>query len=245
MKLNCDLGESFGQWQKGQDQDIMPLIDQANIACGFHASDPLTMQQTVQLAAANKVSIGAHPSYPDLVGFGRRSMNIASDELAAIIIYQIGALQAFCQQQQVKIDYVKPHGALYNDMMQNLTIFESVCSAIASVGNSLILMIQALPDTQAFQIIAKKYQLKLYFEAFADRNYQSDGFLVPRSTEHAVISEQQLVANRCEHLLTHGSILDIEGKPLAMQVDSLCVHGDNQQALVLVKALRQLIAQHT
>ena len=243
MKLNCDLGESFGAWQKGQDSAIMPLIDQANIACGFHASDPLTMQNTVKLAAEHNVAIGAHPAYPDLVGFGRRSMKVSGDELEAIIVYQIGALQAFCQQQQVELTYVKPHGALYNDMMKDTDIFSHVCRAVASVSSDLSLMIQALPKTQAYQEIAKQAGIHLLFEAFADRNYQANGFLVPRSEERAVLENEQQIIDRCKYLLTKGALLDIEGNPLAMQVDTLCVHGDNKQALVLVSALRQLIDQ--
>ncbi|WP_440876305.1 5-oxoprolinase subunit PxpA [Thalassotalea sp. PLHSN55] len=245
MKLNCDLGESFGTWQKGQDDEIMPLIDQANIACGFHASDPLTMQKTVQLAVKHQVSIGAHPAYPDLVGFGRRTMAIEGQELEAIIIYQIGALQAFCQQQGVQLDYVKPHGALYNDMMKNTDLFQHVCRAIASVSAKLKLMIQALPDTLVFQQIASEHGIALYFEAFADRNYQSDGFLVPRSEPNAVITDKQLVIERCQQLMSTGHILDINNQPLAMQIDSLCVHGDNQQALALVKTIRQQMSRNT
>lgn len=243
MKLNCDLGESFGAWQKGQDSEIMPLIDQANIACGFHAADPLIMQKTVRLAAKHQVSIGAHPSYPDLVGFGRRSMTIASDELQALIVYQIGALQAFCRQENVPLDYVKPHGALYNDMMKDLAIFSDVCAAIAAVDPSLMLMMQALPDTSAYKSIADSFKLPLLYEAFADRNYQSNGLLIPRTAEHAVIENEQWVIDRCKRLLHDGTLLDINGQPLNMQVDSLCMHGDNSQALVLVKAIRLLFSQ--
>ncbi len=241
MNLNCDLGEGFGNWQTGCDEQVMPFIDLANIACGFHASDPLTMAKTVALALEQQVKIGAHPSYPDLVGFGRRSMVIAEPELQAIITYQIGALQGICQSLGAKVCYVKPHGALYNDMMTNIKIFETVCKAVASINAQLTLMIQAVPDSKPFQLIADKYQLPLWFEAFADRNYQQDGRLVSRNETNAVIEDEQEIVARCEHLLAIGSIKSVNGTSLSMKVDTLCVHGDNPSAIKIVSALRTLL----
>jgi len=170
--LNCDLGESFGHWQQDTDRHVMPLIDNANIACGFHAGDPLTMTNTVTLAKQHKVTMGAHPSYPDLVGFGRRSIAMPMNELIATIIVQIGALQAICSAQQATVDYVKPHGALYNDMMKDKDIFTAVCKAIAQLPQPLKLMMQALPDMQLHLDTARSFGVKLIFEAFADRHYQ-------------------------------------------------------------------------
>jgi len=241
MKLNCDLGESFGSWQKGLDSEVMPHIDMANIACGFHASDPLNMQKTVKLARQHNVTIGAHPGYPDLVGFGRRSIPYEADELVAIIQYQIGALQAICANEGVRVAYVKPHGALYNDMMKNNDIFTAVCQAVARVDDSLALMIQAIPEPAAFDAIAGQYRLGLMFEAFADRNYQDNGLLTPRSDTHAVITEPKQVLARCQHLLNTGELLSLNGKPLSLEVDTLCVHGDNPAAVALVKQLQLLI----
>ncbi|WP_281561087.1 5-oxoprolinase subunit PxpA [Thalassomonas sp. RHCl1] len=242
MKLNCDLGESFGLWQKGDDQAIMPYIDLANIACGFHASDPLTMLKTVKLALKHEVTIGAHPGYPDLLGFGRRSMLYPADELTAIIHYQLGALQAICHSENTRVSYVKPHGALYNDMMNNLAIFTCVCQAIKKIDPKLPLMIQALPDPAPYQQIAGEYGLSLWFEAFADRHYQDNGLLVSRSESNAVIHDSEQVVERCRHLKQHGQLLSINGKPLTLQVDTLCVHGDNPAAVELVCQLSKLLA---
>ena len=169
MKLNCDLGEL----QHDNDAQIMPYIDQANIACGFHASDPLTMQKTVQLAVKYNVSIGAHPSYPDKENFGRISMPFEAAELLAIIHYQVGALASICHSEKTQLRYVKPHGALYNDMMADINIFITVCQAISLIQPSLPLMMQALPETKEYQKIAQNWQIKLIFEAFADRAYET------------------------------------------------------------------------
>ncbi len=259
MKLNCDLGESFGHWTKGQDEKIMPLIDLANVACGFHAADPLTMQKTVQLACKHNISIGAHPAYHDLLGFGRRSIKYSSQELTAILHYQIGALQAICASENCEVDYVKPHGALYNDMMSNLLIFRTVCQAISALNNArnarlkkarikkdhsdkkLPLIVQAVPDPEPFKLIAAEYKIELWFEAFADRAYQDNGALVPRDNDNAVIVDVEQVVTRCQKLIAEQKLLSINGKPLTLEVDTLCVHGDNPAAINLVEKLRALL----
>ena len=241
MKLNCDLGE------KVHDNDgiIMPYIDMANIACGFHASDPLTISNTIKLALTNRVSIGAHPSYNDQENFGRISINYEQQELVAIIQYQLGAIQALCSQQKTSLTYVKPHGALYNDMMKNTDIFESVCIAVSSFNCaflvSLPLLIQALPCTKKFEAIAERYQLKLLFEAFADREYTDEGFLVSRQEKNAVIHDAEKILNRCETLLTQQQFTSLNGKTLTLKVDSLCVHGDNPEAINITKKLNYLL----
>jgi UPF0271 protein len=242
MKLNCDLGE----FKDNNDADIMPYIDMANIACGFHGSDVLTIKKTVQLAVNHQVIIGAHPSYPDVEGFGRRSMALSSDELIAVIQYQVGALQALCHAENTQVIYVKPHGALYNDMMKNLTIFKYICRAIAQLNHNssqpLALMIQALKDTQYFENIAKEQNIKLYFEAFADRAYQDNGLLVPRSEAGAVLSSNTEVVERCQKLIKKQPLLSINNQPLVFQLDALCVHGDTPNALAMLKALRAAIS---
>lgn len=240
MLLNCDLGESFGHWSLGQDDKIMPYIDMANIACGFHASDPLTMQKTISLAIKHNVSIGAHPGYPDLVGFGRRSMHMSEDELISLIQVQIGALQALCQAQGSQVNYVKPHGALYNDMMKNLTIFTHICQAITTLDNKLPLVIQAIPDISAYETIAQRYDITLQFEGFADRNYQDDGRLVPREQPNAVISNIEDIKTRCEYLKNHKTLLSINNIPLTLKVDTLCIHGDTPNAVPIAEMLRTL-----
>lgn len=237
MKLNCDLGESFGAWQMGNDAAIMPYIDQANIACGMHAGDPLIMQQTVALAIKHNVEIGAHPSYPDLQGFGRRSIQMEPQALQACIQYQLGALNGICLSQNTSVSFVKPHGALYNDMMRSLETFSVVCQAISEFDSALPLVIQALPDTSSFQNIANSFNITLRFEAFADRNYQDSGLLVARSEKNAVIHEPQQVLERLNILKSTGNIVSVNGKALDLVVDTLCVHGDTENALEMVKLI--------
>lgn len=241
MKLNCDLGE----FKENNDSEIMPYIDMANIACGFHGSDPLTIKKTVQLAVKHQVIIGAHPSYPDTTNFGRKSMSLSSDELIAVVQYQVGALQSLCHAENTQVVYVKPHGALYNDMMKNLTIFKSICCAIAQLNHNssqpLALMIQALKDTQSFEQIAKEQNITLYFEGFADRAYQDNGLLVPRSEAGAVLSSNAEVVERCQKLISNQALLSINNQPLAFQLDALCVHGDTPNALAMLKALRETL----
>lgn len=250
MKLNCDLGEKVHTNDELPDSLIMPFIDMANIACGFHASDPLTISNTIKLALTHKVSIGAHPSYNDRKHFGRISINYAKDELIAIIQYQLGAIQTLCTQQSTSLAYVKPHGALYNDMMKDITIFESVCIAVssfnASLNNStgsLPLVVQALPDTATFESIASKYKLTLLFEAFADREYTDEGFLVSRQQKNAVIHDAEKIIQRCKTLLSDNQFTSINGKALTLTVDTLCVHGDNPEAIEISQKLSELLAK--
>lgn len=224
------------------DEAIMPLIQQANIACGFHAGDPLTMDKTVALAVKHKVQIGAHPSYPDLVGFGRRSIPMSHDELVATVKYQIGALAAICASHNTLVSYVKPHGALYNDMMKNTDIFSAICQAVQQSKITNVLMIQALPDMTAYRNIAKQHDLDLMLEAFADRHYQDNGLLVSRSQDNAVLSDATQVSARIAHYQKHGTLLSENGIALALTIDTFCVHGDNEHALTLVKELHHQFA---
>jgi len=241
MKLNCDLGE----FPHNNDAQIMPLIDMANIACGFHGSDPLTIKNTVKLARQHNVTIGAHPSYPDVENFGRLSMQLTPEVLIANVQYQIAALQGLCTAENTLVEYVKPHGALYNDMMKNLNLFDDICLAIAQLnqGSSkpLSLMIQALTDNHAFTAIAKKHKITLYYEAFADRAYLDNGLLVPRSQSGAVLADNQQVVERCQALLKQQPLLSINQQPLTFHLDALCVHGDTPNALAMLKALRHTI----
>ena len=237
MKLNCDLGE------KVHDNDalIMPYIDMANIACGFHASDPLTISNTIKLALTHNVTIGAHPSYDDSENFGRVSIRYKPEELIALIQYQIGAMHALCLSNKATLSYVKPHGALYNYMMKSLIIFEQVCQAISAFDASLPLLMQALPDTKPFRAIALKYNLSLLFEAFADREYTDDGLLVARTESNAVIHNSNQIIERCKQLITQKQFTSIHGKTLTLEVDTLCVHGDNPAAIESVKELNILL----
>jgi len=241
MKLNCDLGESFGPWKMGIDEAIMPLIDSANIACGFHASDPVIMQHTVELALKHGVTIGAHPGYPDLVGFGRRSIACTPKEIEAFLIYQCGALDAMCKTHGTKVEYVKPHGALYNDMMKNDAVFMALIEGLAKYRKDLKLMILSTNRNAHYEELAKPFGIGLIYEVFADRAYTKEGLLVPRIEGGSVIESTDEILERIEMLQNEKKLKTICGKKIELQADSMCVHGDNQKAVDLVKALRNYI----
>lgn len=240
MKLNCDLGESFGSWQMGLDASAMPHIDMANIACGFHAGDPDVMASTLALAKHYNVSIGAHPAYPDLQGFGRRSMVLSDNEIINAIHYQIAALEGMAKTKGLTLEYVKPHGALYNDMMSNPQIFNAVLTAIASYHQPLKLMILATAEQAHYQHLAKQAGVNLLFEAFADRRYTDEGKLTPRSQAGAVLSEAEML-QQVEQLVQSGTVTTQTGKKLALQADTLCVHGDNPTAITQIAKIRELL----
>lgn len=239
MLLNCDLGESYGHWQMAADSLVMPHIDMANIACGYHAGDPQVMQKTVNLALQHHVKIGAHPSYPDRQGFGRRSMQLRKDEIENLIIYQLGALAGICQSQNTQIEYVKPHGALYNDMMKDDAIFIAILSAMSKYDRQLPLLLLATPDNKKYQSLAQPYRVKLLFEAFADRAYDDQGMLVSRAEPDAVHQDPQRIIAQVKQLQTTASITSLYGKTIAIQADTICVHGDNAEAVKLIERLKQ------
>ena len=214
----------------GKDKQIMPYIDMANLACGFHASDSMTMSKSVELAVKHEVTIGAHPAYQDLVGFGRRTIPCTNEEISSIILYQLGALSAFCKANNTLVSYVKPHGALYNDMMKNDDIFTSILKAIASFDTSIKLMILSTPSYKRFESLALSYGIELIYEVFADRNYDDDGSLVPRCLENAVIVDEDEVIHRIKVLSNDGYINSINGTKLFIKADTICVHGDGQNA---------------
>jgi UPF0271 protein len=239
--LNCDMGESFGAWQMGDDSRVMPLIDQANLACGFHAGDPLTMQRTVALALKHGVQIGAHPAYPDLQGFGRRHLRCSAEEVEALLLYQLGALDAFCRAAGSQLAYVKPHGALYHDLLGDDRLLTAALSACARFRRGLPLMVLAQVDNARAQQLADAVGVPLLFEAFADRAYQPDGRLLPRSQASAVhAGEEQTIAQGLA--IARGEpFADCNGQALQLTADSLCVHGDNPQALAVLRRLRALL----
>lgn len=241
MKLNCDLGESFGAWHMGDDDKIMPYVDMASIACGFHAGDPLVMQRAIRFAKIHKVQIGAHPSYPDLQGFGRRSMKMAKSELVAIIQYQISALEGMAKCQGVELSYVKPHGALYNDMMADESVFDTVLQGISGFHLSVPLVVQATSKWQYLQNHAEQNGVELWFEAFADRRYQDDGSLLPRSQPGAVLNAEQMIL-QVEQLIQTGEVTTVSGSRLNIKADTLCVHGDNEAALTGIQSIKNFIA---
>ena len=226
VDINCDMGESFGMYKLGHDEEVIKYISSANISCGFHAGDPIWMNKTVTLARNHGVEIGAHPSYPDLAGFGRRNMDISSDELKSDILYQIGALQAFTKDK--KLQHVKPHGALYNQAVVNETIAKTICEAILEYDSNLILL--ALSGSKWVKT-AKEMGLKAYNEIFADRALNDDGSLVSRSKEGSVLHDVNEVADRSNQMVIEGIATTISGNEIEVEADSLCIHGDTPGAV--------------
>lgn len=239
--LNCDIGESFGAWTMGLDAEVMPLIDCANIACGFHAGDPSVMRKTVALALAHDVKIGAHPAYPDLVGFGRRSLECSSAEIEDLLHYQIGALQGICQAQGGQVEYVKPHGALYNDMMAKPAILQAVMTAVARYQGDLRLMVLSSRDNREVSAMAAHIGLPLWFESFADRAYDGAGQLVSRKLPGAVHHDPEQIVAQAQLLASGQPLIASDGSALLLPTDTLCVHGDNAGSIAAVRRIRQAL----
>ena len=240
MLLNCDLGESDGSWTMGLDEQVMPFIDQANIACGFHGGDPLTIRKTLALASNNKVTVGAHPAYPDLVGFGRRSMNLAADELAAALLYQISALDGMASCEELELHYVKPHGALYNDMMARPDVRATIMQTMAAYHRPITLMLQATPHADLHREEAAALGIELLFEAFADRCYDNDGALLSRSKPGAVHNREKMLA-QVRQLRDSGTVTTVDGMKIELHADTLCVHGDNAEGVAAIQDIRALV----
>ncbi len=240
LLLNCDLGESFGSWTMGLDEQAMPHIDLANIACGFHGGDPDVMVRTLKLAKQHGVTIGAHPSYPDLQGFGRRSMHCSEREIVNLIHYQVAALDGMAQCQGLNLSYIKPHGALYNDMMAKPEVWQAVLQAVASYHKPLKLMILATADAAQYQQQAAAAGVSLLLEAFADRRYTDAGKLTPRSQAGAVLHGAE-VLTQVRQLVAQGSVTTDSGKTLPLAADTLCVHGDNVAAITQLTEIRELL----
>ncbi len=236
IDMNCDLAESYGVYRIGMDEEILPYITSANLACGFHASDPVVMSKSVEACKRNSVAVGAHPGFPDLQGFGRRNMIIPPKEVKAMVMYQIGALDAFCRANGITMQHVKPHGALYNMAGKDYELARAVCEAIADVNPRLILMAQAGSQMQK---AAEEMHLKMAREIFADRAYEEDGSLVARNKPGAMITDENEAIERVITMVRQGKVAAITGKEIPIQADSVCVHGDGEKALLFVKKLRE------
>jgi UPF0271 protein len=241
IRLNCDLGEGFGRWQIADEAAVMPHIHLANVACGFHAGDPLTLTRTLRLAREHGVGVGAHPGYPDLVGFGRRSLPTEPAELRSLFLYQIGALRALARAEGLELEYVKPHGALYNDMMCDEGIFRTLLEALADYDPSLRLMILASATAERYEALAREAGVELWREFFADRAYTESCELLPRSREGAVIHDPDRVLERVRLAVTEGRVLSETGRSIPIRFDTICVHGDNPEAVELTRAIRMLL----
>jgi len=241
VDLNSDLGESFGAYSIGLDTEVIANISSANIACGYHAGDPLVMDKTVAAAKAAGVAVGAHPGYPDLMGFGRRNMVCSPGEVKAYVQYQIGALAAFAAAHGVKIQHCKTHGALYNMAAKDIDLAMAIAEAVASVDKDIILL--GLANSKMIDA-AKAVGIKAASEVFADRAYQADGSLVPRSKPGAVIHDKDEAIARTIRMVTEGKVTAVTGEDIAIEAHSICVHGDNPSAVEFVKNIRaELIAK--
>jgi len=241
IDLNSDVGESFGNYKLGLDEDVIPLISSANIACGYHAGDPAVMRQTVALARTHGVGLGAHPGLPDLVGFGRRNMDVTLEEIRDFVTYQIGALQAVAALQGARLQHVKPHGALYNMAVKTPEIWGAVAEVMAKLDERLILFVLAGPDRQELQAIGRRRGIRIAFEFFADRAYNSDGTLVSRKLPGAVIHDNDVVAAKVVKLVKEGKVKTVDGSEIELQAETICVHGDNPKAVALVRQIRETL----
>ena len=235
IDLNSDLGESFGRYDLGCDEKLVPLLTSVNAACGFHAGDPLVMRKTVRLAKEAGVSVGAHPGFDDLQGFGRRNIVLSYDELYACVLYQVGALDAFVKAEGMKLAHVKPHGAMYNMACKDKGMSEAICRAVKDYDPGLIVLAQ---ESGLLYQTAVETGLRAAAEVFADRAYEEDGTLVARSKPGAMIKDPGEALARVIRMIREGKVTAITGKDIPVKADSVCVHGDNEQALAFIEEIR-------
>lgn len=241
IDLNSDVGESFGAYRMGADEALLGLVTSASVACGFHAGDPRTMDATVELAASRGVTVGAHVSYPDLVGFGRRRMQLSADELSTDVLFQIGALEAFCRRHGTAVRYVKAHGALYNDLAEDQAMAGALADAVLGYGGALAVLV--LAGSPAVEVLTAR-GIRVVREGFADRGYTPAGRLVSRRSPGAVLTDPAVVAERGRRIAAGEPIAASDGSDLLVAADSLCVHGDTPGAADLARALRQRLTEH-
>lgn len=238
IDLNGDVGESFGAYEIGHDAALIPILTSVNIACGFHAGDPGVMRATVALAREHGTAAGAHPGFPDLVGFGRRELKATPREVEDLVAYQIGALAAIAAAQGVRLAHVKPHGALYNMAARDADLADAIARAIAAVDPSLALF--GLPGSQSLEA-AQRHKVRAVSEAFADRAYRRDGSLVPRNEPGAVIDDEQIVVTRAVAIARERMVIAADGTRVALDVQTICVHGDTPGAAVLASRIRKAL----
>ncbi|HEX9164423.1 MAG TPA: 5-oxoprolinase subunit PxpA [Gemmatimonadales bacterium] len=239
IDLNADLGEGFGRWSIGGDEAMLDLVTSASVACGFHAGDPQVMLATVRAAAARGVSVGAHPGYRDLVGFGRRDLAATPEQIHADVVYQVGALHACCRAAGTHVRYVKPHGALYNRAARDAAAADAIAAAVRDTDPALVLL--GLAGSELVSA-GRRAGLRVAAEAFVDRNYEADGTLTPRSRPDAVLADPEACARRAVRLVQHGLVTTRDGFELAVTAESLCVHGDGPAAIALLRQVRGAMA---
>ncbi len=235
VDLNCDMGESFGPYTLGQDEALLDWVSSANVACGFHAGDPRTIGETVALAQERGVAVGAHPSFPDLVGFGRRDMVMTLDEVSTDLLYQLGALDAFCRTAGTPLRHIKPHGALYNRIAVDTTLARAVAQTVALYRRDLVIV--GLPNS-AIERAAKAAGVPYAREVFADRAYNADGTLASRRIAGALITDPTQIARRAVRMVLRGTVTTLTGDEIALHPDTICLHGDSPGAIELARTLR-------
>lgn len=240
VDLNSDLGESFGLYTIGNDGDVLKYVTSANVACGFHAGDPVVMKKTVAMAAEKGVAVGAHPGFPDLVGFGRRKMAVTPDEAYAMVVYQVGALQAFTKAAGVPLQHVKPHGALYNTAAKDKDLSAAIAQAVYDVDPKLVLY-----GLAGSYLISEGERLGLATasEVFADRTYQPDGTLTPRSQADAMVTDETLAISRVLRMIKEGVVTAQNGEDIPVKADTICIHGDGAKALAFANNIRTALQQ--
>lgn len=235
IDLNADLGESYGVWRLGADEDLLPLLSSANVACGWHGGDPRIMDATVAAARAAGVAVGAHPSFPDRDGFGRRAMDVSPGEAEADLVYQVAALDGFCRRHGVRLQHVKAHGALYNTAAKNAGLADAIAAGVASMDADLILVV---PPGSELERAGRQAGLAVAREGFCDRAYEPDGSLVDRRRPGAVHHEAGAAVEQALSLVTEGRVRCIDGSYAELAVDTLCCHGDNPHAVEFVRRVR-------
>ncbi len=241
IDLNADAGESFGRWRLGHDEELFPLLSSVNLATGFHAGDPRVMLRSVRLAKRHGVAVGAHPGFPDLVGFGRRDLAASPEEVYTDVLYQIGALSAFLKVEGLALHHVKPHGALYLRMLRDKALAEAVAQAVKDYDPDLpLVLLGGTPMEEAAKAVGVRYVR----EAFPDRAYLSDGRLAPRSMEGALIRDPEEAARRAVQMVLEGEIEALDGGRVRIEAETLCVHGDNPEAVAIARAVREALARH-
>jgi 5-oxoprolinase (ATP-hydrolysing) subunit A len=241
IDINCDMGESYGAWKMGADAELMPLISSANIACGFHGGDPATIRTTVKLAVDHGVAVGAHPSLPDLQGFGRRFMKISPQDMYDLVLYQAGAVEAFARAAGARLHHVKCHGALYNMAANDQDLADAMARAVKDFGGGLILY--ALSNSLMMSV-AKAQGVRVAGEVFADRGYADDGTLAPRGSPGAMIEDAGLAASRALEMVRRRYVKSLSGTSIPVSADTLCLHGDQPGALGFAKAIRKAFSEH-
>lgn len=240
VDLNCDMGESFGAYSMGDDAALMPLVTSANVACGYHAGDPMVMDRTVRLAREHGVGVGAHPGLPDLVGFGRREMGLSREEIQACVLYQVGALAAFVRAHGLELQHVKAHGALYNKAAVDIQVARALAEAVVRFSKGLILVV---PAGSRMEEAAVEVGLTVAREAFADRRYNADGTLQSRREAGSVIGDPSEAARQALGIVRDGVVIAHSGERVAVRAETLCVHGDNPSAPAIAREVRAALAR--